>query len=306
MGVDSNGSRALLWLSKSGVQFTRLATLGRQSIGIEHDVMARNLAEFGFVTQTEWPTKDSFAEPFFRLLGAREIISFDASDFEGASVVHDFNLPIGGKFREHFDVVFDAGTLEHIFNVPIGLSNCMEMVKVGGYYIACHPCNNFFGHGFYQFSPELYFRCFSKDNGFVLEYLIAHEDFAGAPWFRVADPGDVHARILLVNAKQCYLIVVARKVDARSRYFEQPPQQSDYALAWETRHWTDGLVPRSGNSDTLIRRMIRSFLPSRVRAIYRAVKRDREMQDAILRSPHFELFDPASYVPKDTEATAVR
>ena len=297
MAVDCNGSRALLWLSKCGVQFTRLGTLGRQSIWIEQDVMARNLAEFGFATETSWPTKNSFAEPFFRLLGAQEIVSFDASDYEGATIVHDFNLPIDGKFREHFDVIFDAGSLEHIFNVPIALSNCMSMVKVGGYYIACHPCNNFFGHGFYQFSPELYFRAFSRENGFIVEHLIAHEDFPGAPWFRVADPATVHGRVALINGKQTYLIVVARKVEARSRYFEHPPQQSDYASAWETGQWSDGLVPRNGHSDTLIRRMIRTLLPSRVRAVYAAVKRDREMRDAIRLSRHFESFDPVRYVP---------
>jgi SAM-dependent methyltransferase len=166
----------------------------------------------------------------FRLLGANEVVSFDASNYEGATVVHDFNLPIG-RFAEHFDVVFDAGSLEHVFNVPVALANCMRLLKIGGYYIAVHPCNNFFGHGFYQFSPELYFRVFSPENGFVIEHVIACETFPGAPWFRVPDSAAVHGRVILINSKQSYLVVVARKVESRNHYFGRAPQQSAITLS---------------------------------------------------------------------------
>lgn len=276
MGLECNGSRALLWLSRSGAPFTHLGTLGRQGIWTEEDAMARNLRDFGFAAAT-WP-KGSFAEPFFQLLGAQEIVSFDASDYEGATVVHDFNLPLDRQFAEHFDVMFDGGSLEHVFNVPVALANCMSMVKVGGYYISSHPCNNFFGHGFYQFSPELYFRVFSPENGFAIEHLIACEDFPGAPWFRVADPAAVHGRVILVNGKQTYLIMVARKAESRSHYFARAPQQSDYAAAWESKLWSDGLTRRNGRPDGLMRRLIRPLLPMRAREVYAAVRRDREMR----------------------------
>jgi hypothetical protein len=291
VGLDYNGSRALLWLSRSGVPFTRLGTLGRQGIYIEEAAIARNLRDFGFASPT-WP-RGSFAEPFFRLLGAQEIVSFDASTYEGATVVHDFNQPINSQFAERFDVMFDGGSLEHVFNVPVALANCMSMVKVNGYYVACHPCNNFFGHGFYQFSPELYFRVFSPENGFAVEHLIACEDFLGAPWFRVADPASVQSRVILVNGRQTYLIVVARKLASRAQYFAHPPEQSDYAAAWETGQWSDGLTTRSkGRPDGLMRRLIRPLLPMRAREVYAAIRRDREMRDAIRLARHFELFDP--------------
>ena len=40
------------------------------------------------------------------------------------------------------------------------------MVKLGGHFIGVYPIDNFCGHGFYQFLPELFFRCFSQENGF--------------------------------------------------------------------------------------------------------------------------------------------
>ena len=42
----------------------------------------------------------------------------------------------------------------------------MEMVKRGGHFIGVTTLNNFCGHGFYQFSPELYYRVFAPGNGF--------------------------------------------------------------------------------------------------------------------------------------------
>ena len=89
-----------------------------------------------------------FAEPFFHYLGAGEIVLLDASDFEGANVVQDMNWPIEQGLKGRFDAVFDGGTLEHIFNFPTAMTNCMEMVRLGGHFIGCSPANNFCGHGF--------------------------------------------------------------------------------------------------------------------------------------------------------------
>ena len=72
-----------------------------------------------------------WAEAFFHLLGARSVASLDASPFEGASLIQDLNLPIDESLKERFSVVFDGGTLEHIFNVPQALRNCMEMLREG-------------------------------------------------------------------------------------------------------------------------------------------------------------------------------
>lgn len=51
----------------------------------------------------------------------------------------------------------DGGALEHTFNVPVALTSYMEMVRVGGRLILVSPANDHFGHGFYQFSAELFY-----------------------------------------------------------------------------------------------------------------------------------------------------
>jgi 2-polyprenyl-3-methyl-5-hydroxy-6-metoxy-1,4-benzoquinol methylase len=64
------------------------------------------------------------------------------------------NLPISETLRQRYSVVYDGGKLEHVFNQPQALKNCMEMVRVGGYFLQTNTANKFMGHGFWQFSPE--------------------------------------------------------------------------------------------------------------------------------------------------------
>ena len=106
-----------------------------------------------------------YAEKLFMFLGAEIVDSFDYSDYEGATYAWDFNKPIEKLFKGSYTFDIDAGTLEHVFNFPIALKNCMEMTKLGGHFIATPPCNNDMGHGFYQISPELYFAAMSEENG---------------------------------------------------------------------------------------------------------------------------------------------
>ena len=166
-----------------------------------------NLLEFGYFSAANevndlMGKSGGFAEPFLEALGAIEIRSFDSSAYEGATNVHDLNYPIEESFKHRFTAVIDAGTLEHIFNFPVAIKNCMEMVEVGGHFIGITPTNNFLGHGFYQFSPELFFRIFSEPNGFRVMRMVIFEDRPRAKWFEVADPDAIKERVSLVNAQQ--------------------------------------------------------------------------------------------------------
>src|SRR6185295_9992131 len=126
-----------------------------------------------------------YAEPLFHALGARKVFALDASAFEGAQVVHDLNLPIGPDLQEKFDLVYDGGTLEHVFNFPVALKNCMQLVRPGGQLILHTVTNNYCGHGFYQFSPELFFRALSPENGFEMERMVLHRIGPYGRWYEV-------------------------------------------------------------------------------------------------------------------------
>jgi hypothetical protein len=175
---------------------------------------------------------DRFAEPFLRLLGAVHIDSFDASDYEKATCIHDMNIPIADIYKRRYTVVIDGGTLEHVFNFPVAIKNCMEMIEVGGFYIGVTPANNFMGHGFYQFSPELYFRVFSPANGFITESIHIFEDVPGAQWVKLTDPYVLGKRVEMVNRRPAYIAIQARRISNKD-IFSDFPQQSDYSAIWK-------------------------------------------------------------------------
>ncbi len=236
MGLDVNGTRFLLYARTQGVDFSRTAMIGRQRLNLTTAALRRNLKNFcvpisAMEAERLMDSENGYAEPFLRLLGAAEIASFDASDYENATCIHDFNLALDKQFFGRFTVVLDGGTLEHIFNFPQAISNCMEMLEPGGYFLGITPANNFVGHGFYQFSPELYFRLFSPSNGFTLRQMLAFES-PTTNWYEVADPETVRERVTLINRRETYLLVIAQKTGTAT-IFASPIQQSDYSALWK-------------------------------------------------------------------------
>lgn len=165
------------------------------------------------------------------MLGAVNATSIDASDYEGASLLHDLNLPLPDQIKNKYSVAIDFGTLEHVFNYPQALKNAMESVAVGGHFLAATVTNGFMGHGFYQFSPELFFRALSPENGFELEYLFICSADKVQKWHRCIDPAALKHRAEIVTRGPTYVLVQARRTGL-CEIFSKPPQQSDYVLVW--------------------------------------------------------------------------
>jgi len=242
MGLEVNGIRFLLYAKKHGVSFAQTAMLGRQGLHLDPVSLKAALCEFGLFPENAeverlLNQRGGYSEPFLEMLGAAEVCSFDTSEYEEATYLHDFNMPMDDRFKQRFTAVFDGGALEHIFNFPVAIMNCMEMVKVGGHFLAKTPTNNFVGHGFYQFSPELFFRIFCPANGFEIEHIFLYEEMANpfrAPWWEVTDPATLQRRVTLVNTRATSLLVLARRT-ANTPVFAASPQQSDYVPLWKSR-----------------------------------------------------------------------
>jgi hypothetical protein len=247
VGISVHGAKFLLHARSAGVDFGNLAMIGRQGLFVTPAEMRQAFDDFG-----ERPTDAEidaicdggvgYSEALFAHLGASRTDSFDASDFEGATFTHDMNTAIPERFHEQYSLVLDSGTLEHIFDFPTAIRNCMEMVRVGGHFVAITPANNFFGHGFYQFSPELYFSVLSPDNGFELRTMMAFEETKDAVWYEVRRPRDVRERVTLLNAEPVYLCIIAQRTQ-RGPIFARPPQQSDYVERWNGADQAAPTVP---------------------------------------------------------------
>lgn len=240
MGLDDKATQFLLASRQLGVSFEQTATIGRQRLYITKSGLAKRLSAFGITTTSETAQRlleeaQGYSEPLFRLLGATRTESFDASDYEGASCVLDLNQPIPSEREAAFTAVVDSGTLEHVFNFPEAIRNCMQMVQLGGHLLSITNVNNLAGHGFYQFSPELFYRVLSESNGFTVTRLLVTET-SSPHWYEVTDPVDARGRVQLRTFRPTYLCVVAQRT-AIKPIFTVPPQQSDYVSQW---HAADG------------------------------------------------------------------
>jgi hypothetical protein len=226
MGIDVDVAKFLLSARERDVDFRKSLTLGVQQFQFfdyDYQTLADvfNLSDF---------TRIKTSDDFFKFLGAEEISAMDFSDYEGAAILHDLNKTIGDELKEKFTFVLDGGTTEHVFNFPTALANAMEMVEIGGHLAVVTGGNNFLGHGFYQLSPELFYRALSAENGFEIKRLVAAE--VGGRWYEVADPQALKSRVELVNDRPVYLMVLARKIESRP-LFTNAPQQSDYVEMWQ-------------------------------------------------------------------------
>ncbi|MDR3466453.1 MAG: hypothetical protein P4M07_10960 [Xanthobacteraceae bacterium] len=277
MGIDAQGLRFLLSAKRKGVSFESPMMIGRQNFST--DLFPKRAADifraFGQTVDDDvlqsWG-RTAYIEPLLVYLGAAHAASVDFSSYEGASVIHDMNVPIPDSLKGHFSVVIDSGTLEHIFNFPQALKNAMEMVSVGGHLLIVTGCNNWMGHGFYQFSPELFFRAFSAENGFVLDQMFICESDARGQWFRVSDPAAIGQRVELINDRPTYLLIQARRLFV-SEIFAKAPQQSDYTVAWESEPERAPALPSPGSAPRSARQRVPEFVKRPVRWARRAISK---------------------------------
>jgi hypothetical protein len=262
MGIDSAAIMLLFGAKAAGADFSSTLTLGRQEFfpsvrplasafhahGIDLDVKT-------FITES-----GSASDRFLALLGARRIDSLDASDYDDASIIHDLNEPVPPSLCDRFSAVYDGGTLEHVFNFPQAVESCMKMVKVGGYFLSTSMANNFMGHGFYQFSPELMFRLFSQEAGFDRPVVLLHEARKNGTWYRALDPASLRRRAEVNNGPPLLICTCARK-NADMHQERRWPQQSDYSDQWTAGEAQQGETVTSATAAGGIRHTVKRCLP---------------------------------------------
>lgn len=276
MGVDIQVLRFLLRSAKT-VSYETFLMLGRQNWHVsqkdwENEARQAKLDLDGMKLAGAKAYQSRFVEPILEHLGASKIDSVDFSDYEQATIVHDINDPVSEDLKARFSCVFDGGTLEHVLNFPQAMKNSMEMVSVGGHFLGVGPGNNFPGHGFFQFSPELYWRIFSEANGFEVEEVSVCETRRNAPSYRIEDPATQGRRVEFTNSRPLYVMVRARRLRL-AEIFKTIPQQPYYAAAWSahsgkgTRSQAGGLRGWAQRSlSESVKRIARPFAP-RVRPL---------------------------------------
>ncbi|WP_291325421.1 hypothetical protein [Desulfovibrio sp. UCD-KL4C] len=162
------------------------------------------------------------AHGFFKELGFSKVSALDISNFEGAEYIFDLNETVPDYMHDKFDFIYDGGTLEHIFNIPAALSNGVAMLKKGGIIFHHSPMNNWVNHGFYQFSPTLFFDYYMA-NGFANCSLFLFKEDGGVKRFGPRDM--IPSEYYEINT---LLAFVAQKISNNNPVI---PQQSAYTYS---------------------------------------------------------------------------
>lgn len=243
MGIDIHNLNFLAHAQDLGVNFGRTVSLGRQAIFIEDHWLERHRRsrELPTLHDLSTPKTIRYCEPMIRdWFAAKTVDSVDASAYEGADLIHDLNIPwpTDSVARSGYDAVLDFGCLEHVFNFPVAWRTCVDLCCVGGHVLHALPANNLSGHGFYQFSPELFFNLYQPQNGFELRALFFALKSDPIHWWQVANPLEVRRRVNLCNSHSVYMLVLARKLREVGEL--PPPYQSDYAQ----KEWLNPAVGR--------------------------------------------------------------
>lgn len=223
MGIDVHSLQILRRAQRLFGPLGHTATLGRLAVHLGPRAIKR------------WTGKDAMPGALYcedllqEHFGASHVDSIDNSAYEGASVVADLNLPLPDAFMGRYDSVLDFGCTEHIFDVGTSLRNIVRLCKVGGRILHAVPANGCCGHGFYQFSPELFFSWYSARNGFDQTEVYLADMLDTHHWYRVSLPGNGE-RVNVRSGGEVYVIVLTRRITAVN---DLQVQQSDYVHVWQ-------------------------------------------------------------------------
>jgi hypothetical protein len=229
LGIDIHALKFLQYVSGKK-KFGQTITLGRQTLHVSSERIGREIN-----TVNDYSKNKFCEELLINEFGALKVDSLDNSAYEDANIICNLNLPLELNLQSKYDTVIDAGTSEHIYQISQALKSISEIVKPGGTIIHILPANNLCGHGFWQFSPELFFSLYSEDNGYSeLEIFIADIDDS-KNWYKVLKPENGN-RVEVRGAIPQYILV---KVIRGQSFSHHSVFQSDYVEKWNNFDHTE-------------------------------------------------------------------
>jgi len=191
MGIDRKFAVLLMEEARRRTFSGAVLQLGKQDLTVTWPQLRKLAKRLEFSSAFQPPGDDQLVSDvdFFKWLGFDRVMSLDGSAFEGADVVLDMNAKVlPDDLNQAFDVVFDGGTMEHVFDTPQFLRNAAAMLKVGGRVIHLSPTFNHVNHGFYAYSPTLFLDYYRANEFDLHTVLLVKHSLNGAFSCNCLDP----------------------------------------------------------------------------------------------------------------------
>lgn len=194
MGIHRQMARLIIEEAKYRPFHGSVLLIGRQTVHLSlpefHDLLASHemTAKVGTEFMTDRSTrggvnKDRITDTsFFKALGADEVLALDISDYEGADILHNLNVPIPAELADRFDLIFNGSVLDNAFDPANGLKNISRMIAKSGRVIHFEHASNAINGAYLQFGPNWFFDYYLL-NGYAdcKTYLALFDDING-PW----------------------------------------------------------------------------------------------------------------------------
>jgi hypothetical protein len=210
MAINVSCLRALNMAARLyGVDFSRTVMLGRQANRFTDQELSDIICHP--LSLSDGADLGRYSEGLFRLLGASDVQSIDASAYEGASIVADFNQPLPLSQHGLYTLYCDFGSMEHIFNVPQVLRNATDLVADNGHLLIVTTCRGFETHGLYQFSPEFFYSALSRRNGFERTTVFLVDLEADGQWLYVRNPAVTGRRTDCSGIGKSLVVAITQK-----------------------------------------------------------------------------------------------
>jgi hypothetical protein len=238
LGIDSHALDFLVGLRGTAGQPRRLLTLGRQSVNrpVELGRVAGIASELD-PQSGAWPEAQGSFEYVERLFRAMnfDAEALDASAYQGADIVHDLTAPLPPDLAGRYNVIYDGGTTEHIFDLPRAFDNLAAMLAEDGVLLSVNMLNGGAGHGLYQFGPELVWSYWKRSRGFdvLVCRAVPVDGTRDHKPFDIEDTGEAGRRPKLgavLPRGRSYLFYAVRK--SAGRVEDGPVYQGDYMKKW--------------------------------------------------------------------------
>lgn len=238
MGIDNTALELILlsqrYVKNNSENKFNVLTLGRQQIHIPKPDINYFLNKYNFHSLINKFNIYDYSESLFQNLRNNvDVDSIDNSNYEGANIIHNMNVPF--LSYKKYQYIYDGGTIEHIFNIPNVIENVINMLDVDGLFVSVTCNNNFSGHGMYQFSPEFFLSSFNEKYGMKIEAIyIGKVNTEFNEWIDVNHYDGGRNFTKFDGNDPVYILTIARKISNKR---ESLNTNSPHQYSYEKQDW---------------------------------------------------------------------
>lgn len=170
--------------------------------------------------------------------------SLDVSDYEGADIIHDLNLPLPQHLYNVADFIIDGSTLDNTFNPTQTLKNYADLLRPGGRLLMVNAFSA--DNTAYCIMPPMWYLDYFVVNGFLdaKAYVAVGANGADQSNVLYLDPDYLleHKRSMgrLVTRNPMSTIIFAEKGPKSTT--DVFPVQQDYRSARDWNHYCNNLI----------------------------------------------------------------